>query len=30
MLVLLLDSYSEDEISVDDSRLSSCPAYTIY
>ena len=28
VLVSLSDSYSEDEISVSDSRYSSCPAYT--
>ena len=28
MLVSLSDSYSDDEISVSDSRYSSCPAYT--
>jgi len=28
MLVLPSDSYSNDEISVSDSRYSSCPAYT--
>jgi len=30
MLVLLSDSYSEEKISVYDSRSSSCPAYTFY
>jgi len=30
VLVSLSDLYSEDEISVDDSRSSSCPVYTIY
>jgi len=31
MLVSASDSYSEDEeISVDDNRHSSCPAYTTY
>ena len=30
VLVSLSDSYSEDEaISISDSRLSSCPAYTV-
>ena len=30
VLVSPSDSYSENKISVDDSRHSSCPAYTIY
>jgi len=30
VLVLLSNSYSDDKILVDDSRPSSCPAYTIY
>jgi len=30
VLVLLSDSYSIDEILVGGSKLSSCPAYTIY
>jgi len=30
VLVLLSDSYSEEKISVCDSRLSSCPAYMFY
>jgi len=30
MLVLLSDSYSEEEISVYGSRPSSCPAFTFY
>jgi len=29
VLVSLSDSYSNDEISVNDSRYSSCPAYTV-
>jgi len=29
VLVLLSNSYSDDEISVSDSRYSSCPAYTV-
>jgi len=29
VLVLLSDSYSDDKISVSDSRYSSCPAYTV-
>ena len=30
VLDLASNSYSEEEISVDDSRHSSCPTYTIY
>jgi len=30
VLVLLSDLYSEDKISIGDSRYSSCPAYTVY
>jgi len=30
MLVLLSNLYSEDEISIGNSRSSSCPAYTVY
>ena len=30
VLISLSDLYSVDEISVDDSRPSSCPAYTFY